>query len=295
MFLPGKNGLNLELKRRHDNQDYNEIYSAISEGEGKTTYQDKYMVTFKNTTTNQKINIAFYTEDDFYTYMYGGCRLKTLNSDKLEKNVIEGTNYSFYDFSYIKGLMTDDEAYDFYMYDDSVPCIEFEDKQETYGAYTIYSRNVIADRNDLGNNWSLILPEVYLYQYSSEQYKSGTGLESEHTVYNNEYVGAFRDIEGNIYSFTGNDTYKKYKHNETYENTYTSNFSCKSNKYLTLTKYFKAQTLNNISYNFTVKDNRGYTYYLYNPYAEEVEKPTSTQSIRIVAVEDDYGNRISYI
>ena len=54
--LAGKNGLDFTLTRKHDNQDYSEVYSAVRCG-ATDTYQYKYRATFKNNRTNAKINI----------------------------------------------------------------------------------------------------------------------------------------------------------------------------------------------------------------------------------------------
>lgn len=68
--LNGKNGLDFNLIRKHDNQDYNEFTSAILDDQN--AYRHRYMVALKNTSTNKRIYVAFYTEDDFYTYLYNG-------------------------------------------------------------------------------------------------------------------------------------------------------------------------------------------------------------------------------
>ncbi|MCI8404102.1 MAG: hypothetical protein HFE49_04290, partial [Clostridia bacterium] len=289
LSLPGKNGLDFVLKRRHDNQDYNRVYS-LSGNNGDTNEQTRYMAAFKNTSTNERIYIAFYTEDDFYTYMYNGNRLIGLKNIAQYSYKKDGVTYSFYKFEDIYNKITDSTSYDFYAYDSTVEHGPFTYFEDGGSQYDIASWNLLLENNSLGDNWNLVMPDVFLYKYSNEITHN-----KENSIYRGEYSGAFRDLDGNIYNLEGNDIYTKNSASTGKEDTYTSTFSCKNNRYLKIEKLLKEQTLNNgLRYNFTVKDNRGYTYYFYDPAAVESLKRARKQIPRIVAVEDIYGNRITY-
>lgn len=80
LSLAGKNGLDVVLKRRHDNQDYNIMYSAYNTNTYGETRIPTYIRAFKNARTNKKIYIAFYTKDDFYAYMGDGCYLDNIDN-----------------------------------------------------------------------------------------------------------------------------------------------------------------------------------------------------------------------
>ncbi len=85
LTLPGKNGLDVVIKRKYDNQDYNEAYSYYRDynDDGSNYYYDvrhyRYIYGFTNTTTNTTLYVAFLSEDQMYTYMYNGGYIKDLN------------------------------------------------------------------------------------------------------------------------------------------------------------------------------------------------------------------------
>lgn len=115
--LSGKNGLDVNLIRKHDNQDYNEFTSAISDGQ--KAYRHRYMVALKNSNTNKRIYVAFYSEDDFYTYMYSGCYMKDISKVTTRKFMRNGVTYNYYHFSKLQSYITDDQSKDHYEYDKS--------------------------------------------------------------------------------------------------------------------------------------------------------------------------------
>ena len=291
--LNGKNGLDFNLIRKHDNQDYNEFTSAILDDQN--AYRHRYMVALKNTSTNKRIYVAFYTEDDFYTYLYNGCHMKDISKLKSLSITRNDSTYEYYLFSSINSYITDDETEDYYEYDKSFTPIEFNIAESD--TTRLISRRVLANRDCIGQDWTFLFPEVYLYQYSYDVQDNCTDKEvgSKYKLYSGEYVGAFRDLDGTVYSLTGYDAYRKYKStiNSKYE--YTSSFRCQDNKNLSFSKMFHTQSLSDgTQYNFTVEDKTGRTYYLYNPSAKDTENPKVKQPISIVAIEDNYGNMIHY-
>ena len=291
--LNGKNGLDFNLIRKHDNQDYNEFTSAILDGQN--AYRHRYMVALKNTSTNKRIYVAFYTEDDFYTYLYNGCHMKDISKLKSLSITRNDSTYEYYLFSSINSYITDDETEDYYEYDKSFTPIEFNIAESD--TTRLISRRVLANRDCIGQDWTFLFPEVYLYQYSYDVQDNCTDKEvgSKYKLYSGEYVGAFRDLDGTVYSLTGYDAYRKYKStiNSKYE--YTSSFRCQDNKNLSFSKMFHTQSLSDgTQYNFTVEDKTGRTYYLYNPSAKDTENPKVKQPISIVAIKDKYGNMIHY-
>ena len=291
--LSGKNGLDVNLIRKHDNQDYNEFTSAISDGQ--KAYRHRYMVALKNSNTNKRIYVAFYSEDDFYTYMYSGCYMKDISKVTTRKFTRNGVTYNYYHFSKLQSYITDDQSKDHYEYDKSFEPIEFNIGESD--TKRLISRRILANRDCIGQDWTFLFPEVYLYQYSRDVQDNCTDKEvgSKYKLYSGEYVGAFRDLDGTVYSLTGYDAYRKYKStiNSKYE--YTSSFRCQDNKNLSFSKMFHTQSLSDgTQYNFTVEDKTGRTYYLYNPSAKDTENPKVKQPISIVAIKDKYGNMIHY-
>ena len=82
-------------------------------------------------------------------------------------------------------------------------------------------------------------------------------------TYSEEYLGAFRDINGSVYTFEGNGKYVKYKDGTT-PSTYTSSYTLDDNKYLHIESLYDSKTLyeNGPEYNFVIYDSTGLTYYV---------------------------------
>ena len=76
LTLPGKNGLDVVIKRKYDNQDYNEAYSYYRDynDDGSNYYYDvrhyRYIYGFTNTTTNTTLYVAFLSEDQMYIHCH---------------------------------------------------------------------------------------------------------------------------------------------------------------------------------------------------------------------------------
>lgn len=184
------------------------------------------MVALKNSNTNKRIYVAFYSEDDFYTYMYSGCYMKDISKVTTRKFMRNGVTYNYYHFSKLQSYITDDQSKDHYEYDKSFEPIEFNIGESD--TKRLISRRILANRDCIGQDWTFLFPEVYLYQYSRDVQDNCTDKEvgSKYKLYSGEYVGAFRDLDGTVYSLTGYDAYRKYKStiNSKYE--YTSSFRC---------------------------------------------------------------------
>lgn len=221
--------------------------------------------------------------------------MKDISKVTTRKFMRNGVTYNYYHFSKLQSYITDDQSKDHYEYDKSFEPIEFNIGESD--TKRLISRRILANRDCIGQDWTFLFPEVYLYQYSRDVQDNCTDKEvgSKYKLYSGEYVGAFRDLDGTVYSLTGYDAYRKYKStiNSKYE--YTSSFRCQDNKNLSFSKMFHTQSLSDgTQYNFKVEDKTGRTYYLYNPSAKDTENPKVKQPISIVAIEDNYGNMIHY-
>ena len=284
--LPGKNGLDLVLKRKHDNQDYNDMCIFSNSSVEVPTNIPTYICTLKNTETNKTINVAFFTEDDFYENMADGCYLGSL--DELTKQTYKDGDktYSFYNYIDIKKKIQNNNTGTFYEYDSSVEPIVLTRVYETKG--TITKKHFSLSHTMLGSNWTLLIPEIsiILTNATSDTYSS-------HRTWWNDYTGVFRDINGNVYSLDGDDTFVKKNDGTT---TYSSNFYSDDNKYLSFEKMYNIKTLHTsgAEYNFVVRDSNGLTYYLYNPYAKEPQPGARNFTSYITAIEDNHGNIIQY-
>lgn len=296
LTLPGKNGLDVVIKRKYDNQDYNEAYSYYRDynDDGSNYYYDvrhyRYIYGFTNTTTNTTLYVAFLSEDQMYTYMYNGGYIKDLNEKSLKSYTKDGKVIHYYDFEYIKNQLTDDTSYDRYEYDSSISRFMVTEKYEEATKYALESRKILNNNGYLGGDWNLLLPEAYIYKYYNETNDAKTKK-----TYSEEYVGAFRDINGSVYTFEGNGKYVKYKDGTT-PSTYTSSYTLDDNKYLHIESLYDSKTLyeNGPEYNFVIYDSTGLTYYLYDSGVKYGEKPSAKHKIYIIAVEDEYGNMIRY-
>jgi len=292
LTLPGKNGLDLVIKRKYDNQDYNESYSyyksvdADGRPEDMYLYQNRYIYAFTKN-SRKTIYIGFLTESQIYTYMD---ETIYVDSTKLErKRQYTANGLSFYNFEDIWSCMSEDGDIQL-EYDNSID-MEFANvkyKNDTT-IYDLESRKIFGENNSLAYNWRFLLPEAYLYGYSYSTDKTKT-----YKKYYREYVGAFRDIDGNVYTLTGKDTFTKYYNNDTTK--YTSSYTPDDNNYLRFEAMYAPATLyeNGPEYNFVVYDNRGRTYYLYDTGLKVEERPARRHSMYIVAVKDEYDNMIRY-
>ena len=288
LTLPGKNGLDVVIKRKYDNQDYNEVYMYT---EGAWFYPKNYreVYAFENTDTGESINIGFLTTDDMYTYMYEGCHLKPINSKYLCTYTKDTKTIEYYKFEDIQSCITTDVSYDKYEYNADVVKFRIRPKEKYETSQYIDSYSMLGNYNRVGNEWSLLIPEAYVYKYDVYADRGSTK-----TVYYEDYVGAFRDITGAVYTFYGDGKFTNYKDDR--ESTYTSSFSPDRNNYLRFECMYEPKTLydDGPMYNFVVYDARGLTYYLYNIGMTTGNYPNTRQPMSIIAIQDEYGNMIQY-
>ena len=75
--LEGKNGLDLVLRRRHNNHGEGTSYALIRTA-SHTSRQMRYFYTVTVSTDNSKIYVACCSEDDFYVYLKNGLYITSL-------------------------------------------------------------------------------------------------------------------------------------------------------------------------------------------------------------------------
>ena len=277
LTLPGKNGLDVNITRKHDNQDYNESYTGIMGGHD--TRQTRYCYKF-NTNTNESFYIAFYTEDDMYRYLYRGGNLKELDASKqFTAWFSDNTQGQCYYFEDIASSLTQEAGTITLEYAGDEKMLE-EDKEGSSG---LSSHKLLPNKNGLGNNWSLVLPEAYLYR---------TSFDHEQYMKYNEYMGAFRGLDGVMNSFTGSINAEILRDGST---VITSSFQFTDSKNLSAECSYQTKTVNGVSYNFSVCDSNGLTYY-FNNSAITPEDPEirAKHPMYIVAIKDDYDNMLRY-
>ena len=109
-----------------------------------------------------------------------------------------------------------------------------------------------------------------------------------------EYVGSFTDIDGNVHMFTGFGGYDKDHDSDSFK--YTLSYSCEDNSYLHFRGMYIPEKLNETGpeYNFVASDSRGLKYYMYNTGLVYGELTKPRYYIYIIAIEDEYGNTITY-
>ena len=296
LTLPGKNGLDLVIKRKYDNQGSRRVLN-ISGGPGNLydLYNWYYVYTFRNTSTNDFVKIAFPTAELMYKYAYSD----GFNADLLEP--IEGSGssvdinneyfYYFFNKNNPKGKYH-------YELEKDIQCEQVIVKGEMRSQYKFISHLQFQSRDYLGKNWSFVIPEA-----SAIVYDSNINEHYSNTVYRCFLTGTFRDIYGGVHSFKGDETYTKYDDSNK-QNTYVSSYrSDASGDDLQYESIFdpsvpgKEYTINGRYYNFKVCDDRGLTYYLWDKQiGNGLEKPSELRSrqMYVIAVEDDYGNTIEY-
>ena len=290
LSLPGKNGLDLVLKRKYDNQDYNDVFTVNDNGyAGKSAEYDRYIYAFTNMTTYETVYIGFLTPDQMYGNLYNGFYMNKPVSVGTVSATIDGRRIEYYEYEKITGNISDNTEYDRYEYDNSEEPMKH--RQIVNGLrYTLFSRKMLMNKGSLSDRWYLMLPEAYSYICSYESAETSYG-----SYYYEKYSGAFRDIEGNIYSFSDDKYYCKYD-GETNISSYSSKISISNCDYLEAESFYETQKLdgNGPDYNFVVYDGRGLTYYMYDTGWDKNHKPIANHRIYIVAVEDLYGNKICY-
>ncbi len=290
LSLPGKNGLDVNIRRYHDNQFYRTAFSGTQLSEFDGVHNYFYIYRFIDSRNNYPVYIAFFTQDDFYYYnMDRGITITKYptSSGASFQQTIDGSSQTCYYFSEIYSKKNSEGTITL-TYDETFSPLWKSKYYSQSARNVLFTYDLLPDSGGLGYYWMFEMPEASMQAYSY--------LKIDHSTYNEyeyDYVGAFRDIDGVVHQFNGYGTLREPDEGE---NTYTSSIYSNTNRFLTATQYFAPQTLGetDIVYNFTIFDNsKRLTYYMYNidVTSDSINK---SQQIYVVAVADEFGNMIQY-
>lgn len=278
LTLKGKNGLDLNITRVHDNQELDHVHFPAN---GMTDVSNTRWTYSFNTNTGESINIGFNSKDELYTYAINGFSISQLSDEYYGEN----RDVYYYRFEELYENVTEqgENTIDL-TYNSSVNVLmvqeDFEDLSCILEAYKL-----LPNKNTISGDWSFIFPEAYMFRIA---------YDTDSTTRNAELVGTFRDINGNIHSFDGYERLDR--SSSTADWIYRSSFSYVDNAFLDFELFFNTQFLENeIAYNFVIYDNRGYTYYMFDTTRDTFSSTLPKKhNIFGVAVEDKYGNMIQY-
>ena len=291
LTLPGKNGLDVNIRRKHDNQYYSDMFEMIATDYYATAYNRRYVYAFTESEENDTIYIGFMTQDDFYTYMSNGLTVSEIPSKYKSVTKPDDTTCRCYYFENLYAKKSDTGIT--LTYDSSIDSFTANMRYEEAMKYELNIVELLNNRNRLGSDWTLDIPESGMCEdITTSTINTGNTWKT----YDYDFTGAFRDIDGNIYAYTGVGEFKKYIKEDDSDtpNIYTAEFSSIDNDYLDFTPYFEMQTLpdTNQEYNFIIHDNnKGLDYYFYNKGVTPT-KVSSVQNMYIQAVKDRFGNVI---
>ena len=284
--LAGKNGLDVEIRRTHDNQFYSDIYSSLKHTapDYQTVYNRRYMCAFTNSKDNSTVYVGFMTKDDFYTYMENGLTISSLPT-RYSTTYNDATLY-YYNFEQIYAKKSSSGIT--LSYNSNIKPFYKNIRYSDASLYELISYPLLPNKNHVGGDWTIELPEASLYAYETDS--SSSSSSKSYWYY---YVGAFRDIDGGIYELDG---YSKFVKPTSGNNTYKSSFNVTNNSYLSITPYFETQTLSgyDCEYNFVIFDSKkGLSYYMYDTGVTDTSIKI-THRIYITAIQDRFGNTIQY-
>lgn len=186
LSLEGKNGLNVEIKRRHDNQLFDWSFRCIGNMDDKTA--EIKIGKFRRSDTKEEIYVGFISEDEYYTYMYEGMMVKEMTRIYETKDGRE-----FYLFNELYKKQTDTGIYLYNVNSGSLNS-EFyniydnRDLQAIYNSLKAYS---------IGEDWELVLPESNLYLHSKY-----TDNDDSQKFVSYEVSGVFRGMDGVVYGLS---------------------------------------------------------------------------------------------
>lgn len=277
LSLEGKNGLDLNVVRRLDNQNFERMH-YIREGSSGERGVVLYIYAFRRQDTGEQINIGFYSKDEFYLYMSEGAYVP-----EFPEEPITADGYTFYDFEEMRWRKTFKEGYIF---------IEpISDEMLDYAGvyrktiYSIVTRRLTTGRNDIGAGWKYELPAIDIFEdeYSRKDYDN----------YDSYYIdrsGIFRDINGQVHSFTSYLTYRNYGAGDIRR--YLESFDSEDEN-ISYESFYEYQQLEpyGIEYNITAYDkDSGLKYYMYSSRRTISDEPSG----RVAAIVDEFGNAIRY-
>ena len=294
LSLPGKNGLDLNIRRTYDNQKYSESFYAHDLGplfaNHETARNKRYIYAFTNMSNNITVYIGFVTTDDFYTYMQNGMTVSAMPNRTVMANFPDGNRRSIYYFEDIYNRKATSGI--LLQYDNSFTSFSTRITYSQSVRYQLAFASTIPGKVSLGNSWELEMPEGTI---AADNYRTKTYTTTDKITKLYYFNGTFRDIDGNISTFDGDGQFVKYKDGVT-PNKYTSSFGSKNNDFMSYTPVFEGSTVPGTSkwYNFMIFDSRrGLTYYIDNNGMTE-DYISSWQSMYVVAVMDRFGNMIKY-
>ena len=290
LFLKGKNGLDLSIRRKYDNQ-YSRMFFLSEKNSLSKVIHKRYIYSFKNLQTEETVNIGFILKDDFYTHFYDGVYLSQLPTKKYteeNESLDDGSTISYYRFEDVYSCLTTQENAAIALeYDSDVPP-PFVREYVNDTSTILTSYRLLTSANQIGSGWIYELPEgminlVYLNTYKGSSYKTQDF----------DAIGTFKDMNGNIYYFKGNGRLKSYTDESA--SVYTSTFLCNDNKHIQLESFCSMQSLyeNGPEYNFVITDSQNLTYY-FNNTGINSNGLSRTQPMYIVAIKDNYDNMIRY-
>ena len=222
LALPGKNGLDVVIKRRYDNQDPNKLYNFFRSSNSNYTLLLR-VYTFTDS-EQRSVHIAFPSHDDFYRHMANGL---TISSYPPEHTSGSGSDQIYYyNYDEILAKKTD-SAVDSICLTPDLSADSFLMKIKSDVLYLLDIRPKFSSGNLLGYNWQLLFPQGVMYAYEKET--SSTNKQKSHYA---TYSAYFRDLDGNIFSFNGRDTFREiYQHTkgDNSTNEYTSNYTSQNN------------------------------------------------------------------
>ena len=197
LHLPGKNGLDVVIKRKHDNQESRDTFVATRVGDKVDVEHYRYVYTFINTETQESIKVGFLSEDHYCAYMCEPTGIGNLS--ELTKEVGKtnnGTRVSYYRFEDIKPLLTSSQDGEVYESNGEYTGV-FMDFEEA-SRYEILSLCLLFSTNTVGLGGRLLFPELFTEETYFYSYSNSAG---DKQYCDRECVGTFVDMHGNTSTF----------------------------------------------------------------------------------------------
>ncbi|MGN0183367.1 MAG: hypothetical protein ACI4DP_13320, partial [Candidatus Ornithomonoglobus sp.] len=284
LSLPGRNGLDLNLKRKYDSQNYNIMYYPIP---SVSSQQVRYkLYSFIRNDTNEVIKIGVQTEDQIYAYLYDDFYIASFDSAEIKTyKSSDGTYIYYYRFDDIYNLISDSGIRISLQKNIEPQTITISGSE--FGGIEDYQ--ITGGSCDIYDGWKFVMPDATIHVTSSYYNTANTKVFRE-------FQASFTDINGNVSHFSGSDSV-------IFDDLQSSNSRLingtigKSNRYELY--YDDEHTFRDTGrkYNFKATVQGEYTYYFYSPafeYALANGDPGNRFHTNIIAVEDKYGNFIQY-
>ncbi|MBQ3425859.1 MAG: hypothetical protein IJH37_01805, partial [Clostridia bacterium] len=285
LHLTGKNDLDFSLKRQYSNQDDNEMYFPSSSTTNIVTNFKLY--SYRNTSTNEDINIAFLTEDQMYQFMPDEfCVSQLRANDRKSYRLSNGSYIYYYNFYNVYRFNADSGIV--LQRNTGIAPVSIQIQDIGYGLtdYPMFSSS-----NNLYGGWRFVMPAASFHVCDWDY------TNSSHTSISRDFIGAFRDIHGNVSMINAHDTVHFNNLSSSHMNVAQNNRG-KSIQYTAFYNGTSTFANTGIKYNLTAQDQDGLTYYFY---CDAFEQAISNHSagtrfyMSVIAVEDNYGNYIRYL